>query len=176
MEQIDRALDVNLRAPIVLAHALAPAMIGARRRAPAVHVLALGQGGAPGTSSLYSATKFGLRGFASGLRADLHASGVGVSVVFPGFIRDAGMFADAEVKLPTGVGTRSPEDVARAVVRARSSAIAPRSMSPRLPCAPARSSPASPPDGGDGRAQAGRRTRSPRRSPPVTATRSAETS
>ena len=27
MEQIDRALDVNLRAPIVLAHALAPAMV-----------------------------------------------------------------------------------------------------------------------------------------------------
>jgi short-subunit dehydrogenase len=38
--------------------------------------------------------------------------------VFPGFIRDAGMFADSEVKLPPGVGTRAPEDVARAVVRA----------------------------------------------------------
>ena len=59
-----------------------------------------------------------MRGFALGLRADLHASGVGVSTVFPGFIRDAGMFADAGVKLPPGVGTRAPEDVARAVVRA----------------------------------------------------------
>ena len=28
------------------------------------------------------------------------------------------MFADAEVKLPKGVGTRSPEDVAKAVVGA----------------------------------------------------------
>ena len=36
-------------------------------------------------ASLYSATKFGLRGFAGGLRADLHGTGVGVSVVFPGF-------------------------------------------------------------------------------------------
>jgi len=42
----------------------------------------------------------------------------GVSAIFPGFIREAGMFHEAGVKLPPGVGTRSPEDVARAVVRA----------------------------------------------------------
>ena len=63
-------------------------------------------------------TKYGLRGFASALRADLRASGVGVSAVFPGFIRDAGMFAEADVKLPAGVGTRSPEHVAHAVLAA----------------------------------------------------------
>jgi short-subunit dehydrogenase len=69
-------------------------------------------------SSLYNASKYGLRGFASALRADLRSSGIGVSAVFPGFIRDAGMFAEAGVKLPPGVGTRSPEDVARAVLDA----------------------------------------------------------
>jgi short-subunit dehydrogenase len=69
-------------------------------------------------AALYNATKYGLRGFATALRADLRSSGVGVSAVFPGFIRDAGMFADAQVRLPPGVGTRSPEDVARAVVTA----------------------------------------------------------
>jgi uncharacterized protein len=68
-------------------------------------------------SSLYSATKFGLRGFAAGLREDLHGSGVGVTVVFPGFVSGAGMFADAGVALPRGVGTRKPEQVAEAVVR-----------------------------------------------------------
>ena len=36
----------------------------------------------------------------------------------PGFIRDAGMFANTNVELPRGVGTRSPEDVAAAVVKA----------------------------------------------------------
>ena len=41
-----------------------------------------------------------------------------MSVVFPGVIRDAGMFADAKVDVPSGVGTRSPQDVARGVVRA----------------------------------------------------------
>jgi len=74
-----------------------------------------GKAATPGTA-LYNASKYGLRGFASALRADLRLSGVGVSAVFPGFIRDAGMFADSQVKLPPGIGTRSPEDVARAVL------------------------------------------------------------
>jgi short-subunit dehydrogenase len=74
-----------------------------------------GKAATPG-SALYNASKFGLRGFASALRADLHDTGVGVSAVFPGFIRDAGMFADAGVALPPGLGTRTPDDVARAVL------------------------------------------------------------
>jgi short-subunit dehydrogenase len=69
-------------------------------------------------SSIYSATKFGIRGFALGLRQDLRRHGIGVSTVFPGFISDAGMYADTGIKLPRGVGTRTPEDVAAAVIRA----------------------------------------------------------
>jgi short-subunit dehydrogenase len=68
--------------------------------------------------ALYSATKFGLRGFARGMREDLRDHGVGVSTVFPGFIRDAGMFAEADVTLPPGTGTRTPDDVAAGVVKA----------------------------------------------------------
>ncbi len=49
---------------------------------------------------------------------ELHGTGVGVSTVSPGFIRDAGMFAESGVKLPPGVGTKTPDDVARAVVGA----------------------------------------------------------
>ena len=41
-----------------------------------------------------------------------------MSVVLPGFIRDAGMFAESGAKLPPYVGTKRPEDVARAVVKA----------------------------------------------------------
>ena len=76
-----------------------------------------GKAAAP-AASIYSATKFGLRGFAHGARADLRRSGVGVSVILPGFIRDAGMFADAAIKLPPGVGTSSPEQVAGGVITA----------------------------------------------------------
>jgi short-subunit dehydrogenase len=115
--QVDQMLDVNLRAPIALAHALTPGMVE-RRRGHLVFMSSL-QGKAPTpVSSIYCATKFGLRGFALALREDLRRHGVGVSVVLPGFIRDAGMFADSQAKLPPGIGTRSPEDVAAAVVSA----------------------------------------------------------
>jgi short-subunit dehydrogenase len=116
-EQIDRMLEVNLRAPVALARALAPRMIE-RHRGHLVFVSSLSGKTASPASSVYSATKFGLRGFALGLRQDLAGHGVGVSVVLPGFIREAGMFAEAAIDLPAGVGTRSPEDVAAGVVRA----------------------------------------------------------
>jgi short-subunit dehydrogenase len=116
-EQIGRAVQVNLLAPIALAHALTPAM-AERRRGHLVFISSLAGKAATAGAPLYNATKHGLRGFASSLRIDLRASGVGVSTVFPGFIREAGMYADANVTLPRGVGTRSPQDVARAVVRA----------------------------------------------------------
>ena len=117
VNEIDRALDVNLRAPMVLAHALAPRM-AANGRGHLLFISSLyGKAASPGTA-VYSATKYGLRGFAGSLRQDLRAAGVGVSVVFPGVIRDAGMFADAKVDLPPGVGTSSPDEVAHAVVAA----------------------------------------------------------
>jgi short-subunit dehydrogenase len=114
--QIDLMLEVNLRSPIALARALAPAMVQ-RGRGHMVFVSSLSGKAASPASSMYSATKFGLRGFALSLREDLRSAGVGVSVVLPGFIRDAGMFADAGVSLPIGVGTKSPSDVAEAVIR-----------------------------------------------------------
>jgi short-subunit dehydrogenase len=116
-EQIDRALLVNLRAPILLAHAIAPAMVA--RGSGHIVLMSSLSGKAPAAgSSIYSATKFGLRGFAGALRAELHGTGVGVSAIFPGFIREAGMFDDAGVKLPRGTGTKSPQDVAKATLRA----------------------------------------------------------
>jgi short-subunit dehydrogenase len=116
-EEIDRALDVNLRAPIVLAHELVPGMVG-RGRGHLLFMSSLAGKAATPRAALYNVSKFGLRGFATALRSDLRGTGVGVSAVFPGFISEAGMYADAEVKLPLGIGTRSPEDVARAVVGA----------------------------------------------------------
>jgi short-subunit dehydrogenase len=114
---IDRAIDVNLRVPIQLARALAPAMVE-RGGGHLVFVSSLAGLAASPASALYAATKFGLRGFALGLRQDLHGTGVGVSVVLPGFVRGAGMFADSGATLPPGLGTRSPEQVARATIGA----------------------------------------------------------
>ncbi len=117
LEQLDRVLDVNLRAPIVLARLLGEQM-AARRSGHLVFVSSLSGKSAGPRSSLYSATKYGLRGFSLSLRQDLEPSGVGVSCVFPGFVRDAGMFAASGAALPPGVGTVTPEEVAAGIVRA----------------------------------------------------------
>jgi short-subunit dehydrogenase len=116
-EQIDAMLEINLRAPIAVARALAPEM-ALRRCGHMVFVSSLSGKAASPYSSLYSATKFGLRGFALGARQDLAEDGVGVSVVLPGFISDAGMFADSGAKLPFGVGTKTPAQVAAGVIEA----------------------------------------------------------
>ena len=115
-DEIDRALDVNLRAPIQLTRALLPGMLQ-RGRGPVVLVSSLSGKVASPRSGVYSATKFGLRGFAAGLREDVEPRGIGVTVVFPGFVSEAGFFADSGVKLPRWVGTRTPGQVAAAVVQ-----------------------------------------------------------
>jgi short-subunit dehydrogenase len=128
-EQIDRALNVNLRAPMQLARQAGEAM-RARGRGHLVFINSLSGKVASGQASVYNATKFGLRGFAVALRDDLHAAGVGVSSIYPGFIRDAGMFAKSGAQPPAGAGTRKPEDVARAVVKAVEQNIAELDVAP----------------------------------------------
>lgn len=115
-EEIDRSIAVNLRAPIQLTRALLPGMLE-RGRGHVVLVSSLSGKVASPRSALYSATKFGLRGFAAGLREDVEPLGIGVTVVFPGFVSDAGFFAESGVKLPRWVATRTPEQVADGVVR-----------------------------------------------------------
>ena len=117
VEEVDRVLAVNLRAPMVLAQALSAGM-AARGAGQLVFISSMSGKTASVGGSVYSATKFGLRGFALGLREDLRGTGVGVSTVFPGFISDAGMFHEAGVELPGYVATRTPEQVAAAVLRA----------------------------------------------------------
>jgi short-subunit dehydrogenase len=116
-EQVTRALRVNLEAPMLMARALYPAMIE-RGSGHLVFISSLSGKVASPIASIYSATKFGLRGFALALRMDLGAQGVGVSLVSLGFVREAGMFAEAGAKPPPGIGTSRPEQVTAAVVRA----------------------------------------------------------
>jgi short-subunit dehydrogenase len=116
-EQIQRALRVNLEAPILMAHALLPGFLS-RDSGHFVFVSSLNGKVATARSSLYSGTKFGLRGFSLGLREDLRGTRVGSSVVMPGTIREAGMFADTGAQVPRGAGTSTPGRVAAGVVSA----------------------------------------------------------
>jgi short-subunit dehydrogenase len=116
-EQLVKALRVNLESPMLLAQALEPAMI-AKGSGHMVFVSSLSGKSATPLSSVYNATKFGLRGFALGLRADLDRLGIGVSLVSPGTIREAGMYADSGADPIPGLGTSSPKQVADAVIKA----------------------------------------------------------
>jgi short-subunit dehydrogenase len=115
---IEQVVAVNLTAPAVLSAHYAREM-AERRQGHIVFIASMaGRMATAANGPLYTATKWGMRGLALGLREEMRTSGVGVSTIFPGPIRDAGMFADTGVKLPAAVKTNSPADVAAAVVKA----------------------------------------------------------
>jgi uncharacterized protein len=113
-EEIDRALDVNLRAGIMLAHALLPGMLD-HRRGHLVFVSSIGGKVPTVRASIYAATKYGLRGFAGALRDDLRGTGVQVGALFPGVISGVGM--QEGVQLPRYAPKRTAADVGAAVVK-----------------------------------------------------------
>jgi len=115
VEHVDHALDVNLRSAIVLARGLLPGMVARRQGHVLLMASMAGRVPAPG-SSIYNATKFGIRGFGHALRAELRGTGVGVSLVSPTFVSGSGMWADTG--LTASVRETTPERVAEACARA----------------------------------------------------------
>jgi short-subunit dehydrogenase len=111
-EEVSELLAINLRVPMAMAQALAPAMVR-RGRGQLVFISSLAAWhGLPVTPS-YSASKAGLKAYGEGLRGHLAPHGVGVSVVMPGYVRSA--MCDA---MPGPKPWRwSPERAARAIRR-----------------------------------------------------------
>lgn len=112
---VDRVIDVNLRAPILLARLFGERMVE-RGAGHLVFVSALAGKAPAAGASLLSATQFGVRGFALALRQDWGPLGVGVSCVNVGPIGEDDVAEG--VALPAGFRPRSVDDVAAAVVRA----------------------------------------------------------
>jgi len=105
-------IGTNLLAPIELTRALLPQMLE-RRRGAIVFVASVSGHISLPSSAVYGASKFGLRGFALGLRREVAHRGVGVSIVSPGFIRtDMTRWMGTRIPLP------GPEIVARAIAGA----------------------------------------------------------
>ena len=115
LDDIDRLLDVNLRVPVALTRLVGEGMV-ARGRGHIVFVSSLGGKAVSPRSSVHSATRFGVRGFALALRQDWGPLGVGVSLVNVGPVAEVDV--PDGVALPAGFRPKSPEDVASAVVRA----------------------------------------------------------
>jgi short-subunit dehydrogenase len=118
---IERMVHVDLVAPMLLTQKFLPKML-ARQRGHVVNIASLAGKSPTPYNVPYSSAKAGLIAFTHGLRAELRESGVSASVVVPGFVSEAGMFASKkkkhDVREPALVGTSPPEAVARAVLRA----------------------------------------------------------
>lgn len=107
-ELIERVIDVNLVAPARCVQAVLPHM----RQAGQGVIINIGSiAGEVATSTLYSATKFGLRGFNDALRRELRHDNIDVVLIAPGFIR-TDMTSDVTVPMP------GPDVVAQAIVSA----------------------------------------------------------
>ncbi len=100
-------LNTNLIAPIELSRLALPEMLE-RGSGQIINVGSVA--GRIAFSSLYSASKFGLRGFSLGLRRELLGTGVHVSYIAPGFIRTAMTAWGPPLPMP------GPEVVARVVL------------------------------------------------------------
>jgi short-subunit dehydrogenase len=117
VEEIDRAIAVNLRAPMVLSRLLSAPMV-ARGRGHLVFVASLAAAFPTPGLTVYNATKSALAAYGLSLRAELRPDGVGVSVVYPGPIGEVGMWADTGLRAPPGLRPGTPRQVGAAVVRA----------------------------------------------------------
>jgi short-subunit dehydrogenase len=114
---VSENVEVNLLAPMALTHLVLPGMLE-RRTGHIVNIASIAaKSGAP-YAATYSGTKAALAEWTRALRLELRHSGVRFSTIFPGYVREAGMFAKFHVKAPFLVGTCSPAQVAEAVVEA----------------------------------------------------------
>jgi len=102
VDEFETVMNVNFRAPMLLTHALLPALT-ATPGGHLVNVSSLFGLIAPYGQSAYSASKFALRGLSQVLRAELAENGVGVTTVHPGGIRTS-------IATSARMGSRVPVD------------------------------------------------------------------
>ena len=116
-EDIDRLLDVNVRAPIALTKAVLPGM-RQRGRGRVVNVASIaGRLGVP-NETVYSASKGALAVFSRALDAELAGTDVGVTVVLPGVVQSSFFERRGAPYDRTWPRPLPPERVARTIVRA----------------------------------------------------------
>ena len=86
VSQIDQLIRVNLTSALILSRAIVPVF----RRKKQGHMVFIGSESglvAGKKGAVYSAAKFGLRGFCQALREDCSSDGVNVSLINPGMVR-----------------------------------------------------------------------------------------
>ena len=117
-DEIERVIAVNLQAPILLTRLVIPGMLQ-RGKGHIVNISSLSGRTPPPYHTVYASTKAGLVGFTASLRAELKRTGVSASAICPGYVTEAGVFAEERgLEPPKKSGAwATPVEVARAVVR-----------------------------------------------------------
>ena len=114
---IQETIEVNLIAPMALTRLVLPEMLE-RKAGHIVNIASIAaKSGAP-YAATYSGTKAGLAEWTRALRLELAGSGVSFSTIFPGYVREVGMFAKFGMRSPWLVGSCAPSQVAIAVLQA----------------------------------------------------------
>jgi short-subunit dehydrogenase len=116
-DDIETMVQTNMVAPMTLTRMVLPDMI----KQGSGHIATMSSlGGKKGSpySATYAATKAGLIQWTHSIRSELRDTGVGASVICPGFVSEAGMFAVYEKRAPKILGETTPKKVAMAVANA----------------------------------------------------------
>jgi 3-oxoacyl-[acyl-carrier protein] reductase len=85
VEDWDQTLRLNLRAPMILAQKLLPAMV-AKGEGAVINIGSVSGKTGEANDAAYSASKFGLIGFTQSLYEEVREHGIKVSVILPGFV------------------------------------------------------------------------------------------
>ena len=117
---VQELIQVNLTGLVWMAQAVLPAMLE-QRRGHIINMSSVAGLVAPPTYTVYSATKFGARGFTEALRREVRLFGIHVSGIYPGvviteFAGHRGFDSKTGINSP-GWLTLSAEQVAEAVWR-----------------------------------------------------------
>ena len=119
VELMESIYNTNLIAPARLTRLVLPGMVQ-RRKGHIVNIASAAGKTAVPFNAVYSSSKHGLVGFSWSVREEVKPQGVGVSVVCPGFVSDAGMYHDWSqgTKPPKTSQTVRPEKVAAKTIEA----------------------------------------------------------
>jgi 3-oxoacyl-[acyl-carrier protein] reductase len=85
VEDWDQTLRLNLRAPMILAQKLLPAMV-AKSEGAVINIGSVSGKTGEANGAAYSASKFGLIGFTQSLYEEVREHGIKVAVILPGFV------------------------------------------------------------------------------------------
>jgi len=116
ISQIEQAITVNLTSALILGRLIVP-HFRRRKQGRMIFVGSESALSAGKKGAIYSAAKFGLRGFCQALREDCSSDGIGVSIINPGMVRSP--FFDGLTFAPAAKSENaiSVDDIARVILQ-----------------------------------------------------------